>query len=66
MKKDETKRDVFLGVYNIEKNSDLQMIVTCDSSAVTGYLLTTEVIAESQINFNIDTSKYSCGDRVRI
>ena len=55
-----------MGVYNTEPNLDLQLTATCDSSVVTGYVLTTEVVADYQINYNIDTSKYTCGDRVRI
>lgn len=63
---DELDRDVFMGVKNIENNLDLQLIATCNSSIITGYVLTTDITSETQKNFTFDTNKYSCGDKVRI
>ncbi len=47
------------------------MKVTCDSSVVTAYVFTAdaataEVKTFEHANYNIKTSKYSCGDIVRV
>ncbi len=63
---DEKRRDVFMGIQNLENNLDLQIIITCDSSLVKGYLLTGDVTLSEQTNFKLDTSKYSCGDKIRV
>ena len=66
LESDEKKRDVYVGVQNLENNLDLQVIVSCDGNNVKGYLLTAEVNSVSQDIFKIDTATYSCGDKVRI
>ena len=55
-----------MALYNVQPNLDLQVIITCDSTAVVGYLLTTDIVAETEINYSIKTSTYKCGERVRI
>ncbi len=40
---DDQKRSVFVAVGNIEDGLDLQLIITCDSSQVVGYALSTDV-----------------------
>ena len=44
----------------------MQATVTCDSSVVKGYLLTSEITIIGQKLLKYDTSEYTCGDRVRI
>ena len=55
-----------MGIQNIIADLDLLLTETCDSSAVVGYVLTTDNVSVEQTNPKIDTSKYSCGDKVRI
>ena len=55
-----------IAAINLEDNLDLQAIVTCDSSAVKGYLLTADISTLDQKSFKFDTSKYTCGDKARI
>ena len=45
MKNNEKKRDIMMALYNVQPNLDLQVIITCDSTAVVGYLLTTDIVA---------------------
>jgi hypothetical protein len=67
MQNNEQKRDVFLAVQNLQKDLDLQAVITCDSSVVTGYVLSADVTTSQDLSkLKIDTSKYSCGDKVRI
>ena len=40
--------------------------MTCDSSLVKGYVLTTDVTSIEQVKFKYDTSMYTCGDKVKI
>ena len=41
------------------------MTVTCDSSVVVGYLVANENLSAKD-NSKIVTTKYSCGDKVRV
>ena len=45
----------------------MQLIVTCDSSLVAGYVLSGDLNPDSEEGVtNEATDKYSCGDKVRI
>ena len=53
-------------ITNLQSNLDLQLIVTCDSSVVKGYVLTSDIKSLDQTELKFDTNKYNCGDKVRI
>ncbi len=55
-----------IAISNLEYSLDLQVIVTCDSSLVTGYFVNYDKNNETEEISNPATSKYKCGDRVRI
>ena len=64
---DDQRRSVLVAVGNIEDGLDLQLIITCDSSQVVGYSILTDVSFDpSAPPSAITTTKYSCGDKVRI
>ena len=64
--KDDSKRTVQIDVSNLEPDLDLQLIVTCDSSFVTGYgLLADQNPATEEIS-KLDIASYKCGDKLRI
>ena len=48
LKNDEVRRSVFIGVQNKQENLDLQLNVTCDSSVIIAYLLTTNITSKTQ------------------
>ncbi len=57
----------------MQSQLDLQIVVTCDSNLVKGYLVTVPMLPPA-VNkteglpdlTKIDTSSFSCGDRVRV
>jgi hypothetical protein len=65
-KNDESKRDVYVAITNLQSSLDLQVIVTCDSSVVKGYVLTSDIKSLDQTGLKFDTNKYNCGEKVRI